>query len=274
MRRFSLVVTAMTLLAACSVSDDTAEVGDEADSVALSDANEADGGEAEAEQPEAVAVAIEESSDLYSFDYSYPEPAAAIPELREHLDGEIKAARDRLIRSARMGRAEARENGFPYNAFAEGTEWKVVADTPRFLSLSASLYSYTGGAHPNYGSNSLIWDRETDRLLQPLDLFTSPSALTDAIEGRYCEALDTERVKRRGEQFDAVDNPFDACPAVRKLTVLLGSSSGKRFDRIGLIADPYLVGPYAEGAYEITLPVTPAVLAAVRPAYRDAFAVR
>ncbi|MHA6334389.1 DUF4163 domain-containing protein [Qipengyuania sp. CAU 1752] len=274
MRRFSLVVTAVTLLAACSVSDDPEEVGDEADAAALSDAGEAGAGDGQAEQSDVSAVAVEENSDLYSFDYAYPEPAAAIPELREHLDEEMKAARDRLIRSARMGRAEARENGFPYNAFAEGTEWKVVADTPRFLSLSASQYSYTGGAHPNYGSSSLIWDRETDRLLQPLDLFTSPTALTNAIEGRYCEALDAERVKRRGEELDAVDNPFDACPAVKKLTVLLGSSSGKRFDRIGLIADPYVVGPYAEGAYEITLPVTSAVLAAVRPAYRDAFAAR
>ena len=39
MRRMSLVAAAMTLLAACSVSDDTAEVGDEADSAVLSDSD-------------------------------------------------------------------------------------------------------------------------------------------------------------------------------------------------------------------------------------------
>jgi hypothetical protein len=54
--------------------------------------------------------------------------------------------------------------------------------------------------------------------------------------------------------------------------VLLGSSDKQRFNRIGLIAAPYVAGSYAEGPYEITLPVTPAVLAAVKPEYKAAFA--
>ena len=45
-------------------------------------------------------------------------------------------------------------------------------------------------------------------------------------------------------------------------------------DRIGLIADPYVAGSYAEGAYEVTLPVTRAIIGTVKPEYRGAFAVR
>ena len=44
------------------------------------------------------------------------------------------------------------------------------------------------------------------------------------------------------------------------------------FDRIGFLIGPYAAGPYAEGSYDVTLPVTPAVIAAVKPEFRTAFA--
>ena len=53
--------------------------------------------------------------------------------------------------------------------------------------------------------------------------------------------------------------------------MILGSSDRKRFNRIGLLVGPYAAGPYAEGSYDITLPVTPAVLKAVKPEFRAAF---
>ena len=60
--------------------------------------------------------------------------------------------------------------------------------------------------------------------------------------------------------------------AIYPITLLLGSARGGRIDRIGLLADPYVAGSYAEGTYEVTLPVTPAIVRAVKPAYRTAFA--
>jgi hypothetical protein len=57
-------------------------------------------------------------------------------------------------------------------------------------------------------------------------------------------------------------------------TIFLGSSDGESFDRIGIYYAPYTAGPYAEGEFEFTLPVTKAVLDTVRPAYREAFTTR
>jgi hypothetical protein len=67
---------------------------------------------------------------------------------------------------------------------------------------------------------------------------------------------------------------FSECPPLDELVILLGSSDRQAINRIGLIAPPYVAGPYAEGSYEVTLPVTRAVLQAVKPRYRDAFATR
>jgi hypothetical protein len=148
----------------------------------------------------------------------------------------------------------------------------VVANLPRFLSLSASLYEYGGGAHGDSAFDALVWDREAKQALDPKAMFTSPAALQAALGAPWCKALKAERAKRLGPDY--ADDGFFECPAIADLTVLLGSSDRKSFNRIGLLAAPYVAGSYAEGAYEVTLPVTPSVMAAVKPAYRAAFAAR
>lgn len=223
-------------------------------------------------KPEALKVS--EDTPLYSFDFAYPVEVAAIPELKERLDSEMTKAKEKLIAQAKSAEASAREDGFPYNAYAEGTNWLVVANTPRFLSLSAAVYSYTGGAHPNSGTRTLVWDREAKRALAPVDFFTSADALEGAVRDRFCAALEKERGQRRGPEGEKVEGEFGECPPLADLTVLLGSSNGRKFNRIGLVADPYVAGPYAEGDYDITVPVTAEVLEVVRPAYKDAFAPR
>jgi hypothetical protein len=40
------------------------------------------------------------------------------------------------------------------------------------------------------------------------------------------------------------------------------------------LVPPYEAGPYAEGAYEVTLPVSAAVVAAVKGEYRPSFEVK
>ena len=67
------------------------------------------------------------------------------------------------------------------------------------------------------------------------------------------------------------DDPFSDCIDPTDSTIILGSSNGKAFDRIGVLVAPYEAGPYAEGEYEVTLPVNDAVMAAVKPDYRATF---
>ena len=156
---------------------------------------------------------------------------------------------------------------------AASWEWQVAADTPRFLSLTAKVASFGGGAHGNYGKDVLLWDRQRDVTLAPLDRFASPAALNRAISSRVCAELDRQRAQRRGMVVDKA-TPFGQCPPVEDLEVILGSADGEAFDRIGLYAAPYVAGAYAEGDYEITLPLDVAIMAAVKPQYRGAFSAR
>lgn len=206
------------------------------------------------------------------FSYSWPAKVAAIPALTQRLTAE----RDKLLAEQKAEWQESlREFGDSDCIACVNRDlqksWDVVADVPRFLSLSWELYAYTGGAHGNSGSGGLVWDREANVALAPKDLFVSEAALQDALYTRWCKALQRDRVTRLG--MEPADSSTFPCPQIAELTVLLGSSNKTHFDRVGLIADPYVAGSYAEGSYELTFPVTAEVLAAVKPEYKAAFAL-
>jgi hypothetical protein len=62
------------------------------------------------------------------------------------------------------------------------------------------------------------------------------------------------------------------CPALSELTLALADrDSNGRFDHVEVIADPYVAGSYAEGAYTVTLPLTATMLARLRPEFRTNF---
>lgn len=224
------------------------------------------------------ASAVEEENDTYSFDYAYPAAAGAIPDLAAMLDRKREDARSALEEQAGDDRAQAEANDYPYRPHSYSQEWKVVADTPGFLSLSGEFATYSGGAHGMYGLESLVWDKRAGRAMDGVDMFRSAEALDDALGEKLCEALDAQRAQRRGEPLPAGpggdDFGFDSCQHVKDATVLVGSSNGRAFDRIGIWFGPYVAGPYAEGAYELNFPVDAAVLDAVKSEYRAAFAAR
>lgn len=220
------------------------------------------------------AAASAPSADDYRFAYSYPVVAARIPTLRRWLDADKARLRVHTARGAAAERVDATRNGFPFRRFETQKVWKVVTDTPRLLSLSAQSYKYTGGAHGNSATATLVWDKASRQRLAPIALFTAPAALEAAVRTSYCQRLKAERTRRLGAAVGGgADDPFARCPAFKDLVLLLGSTDRRHIDRIGLVADPYVAGSYAEGRYEIDLPVTAALLATVKPAYRAAFSI-
>lgn len=224
--------------------------------------------------PVAKASATEVKNDNYSFEYRYPAEAAAVAPLARWLDGRRATLIAELDKDTAEFRKEAEANGFPYRAYESTTAWSVVTETPRFLSLSSEFYVYTGGAHGSPGFESIMWDKAAGQRLEPTALFISPTAIETALGPAFCDALDRQRAARRGAPVVRSDDPFNDCPKVAETTLILGSTDRRAIDRVGLLVGPYVAGPYAEGTFDITLPVTRAVLTAVKPAYREAFAAR
>ena len=88
---------------------------------------------------------------------------------------------------------------------------------------------------------------------------------------RWCDALNKAREEKRGEPVGG-GGMFDECPKLDEISIIPTDKDGNsKFERLVLIADPYVAGPYVEGDYEIDLPVTGDLIAALRSDYRESF---
>lgn len=219
------------------------------------------------------ARSVAEETDDFLFEYAYPSAAGNIDALGDLLDARLEQVRAELATTSAQARRDARGDGFPYNKHSYQGKWSVVADMPAWLSLSHEFSTYSGGAHGNYGVQSLVWDKTARRAIEGVDLFLSPAALEKALGTRFCDGLKAQR-KKKGMVMPQEASVFPDCPGIDELTVLVGSSDKRHFNRLTLYAGPYVAGSYAEGAYEVNLNVDKAVIAAVKPEYRASFRTR
>lgn len=274
MRNCLFLISLALSSAACSDSAQHTAVAERAANDALipPDAPEVP----EADQSQGVSFEDNASRDggNRTFAYSWPAEVSRIPELavrfakeRDSDLAEQKATWDRNL-------ADAPDDCVSCRGLGQEVEWKVVADLPDFLSLSADVYVYTGGAHGMYGMNSLVWDKRSKRAFDGVDMFVSSVALDNALGASLCDTLDEERAERRGGPIVRDGEWSTDCPTVSDSTVLIGSSNGQTFDRIAIYFGPYTAGSFAEGAYELNFPVTASIIDAVKPEFSSAFSVK
>ncbi|NIJ17094.1 DUF4163 domain-containing protein [Sphingobium vermicomposti] len=265
---------AALLLCACSASgpDEVANQDGPADVAATNFLNRMAGADA---PPAVTAEPFEESSKsgVLEFLYAWPAQVSAVPELRAKLRKDMTEGKADALKMAEQDRKSARESGFPFHAHSLETRWTVSADTPRFLALQSSTYSYTGGAHGMTGYKALLWDKVRRRETSFQAVMTSPTAFADAIHDRFCTGLDKARAAKRGGPIaPRGDDPFSACIDPMKEVLTLTSKSGKLIDGVTVVIGPYSAGPYSEGSYEVFLPVDAAMRNAIKTEYQDAFA--
>ena len=220
--------------------------------------------------PPPKAVKVERNSAALEFSYAWPAEAAAIAPL----DRRFRAAMDKAWREARaIVREEQKltaEQKRPFNPQFYSMAWTNAGQSKRLLSLQSDHGEFTGGAHPNSSYGALLWDRALAREVKLHALFRNPAGLSAATRNAYCKALDAERLKRR--EGEKLDGDFSACPKFSELAIApVDSNKDGRFDTIDFVASPYTAGPYVEGEYDISLPVTAALIAALKPHYRAAF---
>jgi hypothetical protein len=212
-------------------------------------------------------------SKLIDFKYGWSREANVIPALVRRFTADMRKARESLSAAAQVDATERKKLGYPFHPYQQITSITTAGQTPRLLSLSIETYAFTGGAHGNSGTSPLLWDRRLGREIKVDALFSRAGALTRLTRTAYCKALDIERLKRR--QGQKLGGEFDQCPKFTDLAILpADTNKNGRFDRIRLIASPYVAGPYSEGEYDVALPVDRALVAAARPQYRASFEVQ
>ena len=220
----------------------------------------------------------EYKSKYAEVDYSWSPEAAAVPALVRRLRAELAKTQASSIECGKAETAVRQEtdSGLKSLACSSSTKITTSGQSARLLSLTREHWAFTGGAHGNGATNALLWDRKLGKEVRFGSLFSPANGYARALRGPYCRALDEERKKRRGSGYQpGAVAEFDACPKFSDLALIPADSNrNSRFDRIHVVAAPYTAGSFAEGEYDIVLPVTRALTSALKPEYRASFEVQ
>lgn len=219
----------------------------------------------------AAPVAIESESKDLSFGYRWSSEAQAVPELARRFRSDAAIRKAEMLRMAAAEKAFRKTAKLDWNGLNFSRAWETLGQSTHLLSLVSTTSAYTGGAHPNTNTRGLLWDRRSRREVPLASLLRAGQSWDGAIRQPFCVLLDRERTKRRQEPVKRGEWPSQ-CPALKELTLALADTNrNARFDHLEIIADAYVAGSYAEGRYEISLPLTATMLGRLKPAYRAGF---
>lgn len=189
------------------------------------------------------------------------------PELHRRLWRADRAELAKFAAEAKSQRDELRREGMKPPQFSRELSWEVSATSPRLVSLAGTWYEYSGGAHPNHGYRMLLWSVAAKHELKRAALFKPPSKADAAIDRALCRGIAKARADKQVE-VDADYLKIWPCPKFRTAKfALLPSRSAGGFGGFEFLFDPYEIGSYAEGEYEVVLPQ-----AAMRPVLTQAWA--
>ena len=149
----------------------------------------------------------------------------------------------------------------------------TALETGKLVSLKRVDFDYSGGAHPNTLTSGILWDKALKRRLGLADLFRKNTDLA-ILDQALCSAINAAKRARVPDSVSVPLNgpPGNSCPLAADTAFVLapGTVNGKAAGLIFFIG-AYQVGPYAEGAYEIAIPVT-GFRSLLAVAYADDFA--
>lgn len=210
-------------------------------------------------------VCIGRLTPSYGFAFLYTAEAAREPALIRLLRAEARRSEAWIAARGRDWARERAENGGELMPLSYEEGWEVDAATPALIAASANIMHYTGGAHGGIEFKAMVIDRRTGRRIALGDLFADRARGLALLQQAFCRALTGEVRERRGDA-----EPGPDCPSVADQPVSLAAEGG-RITAFYAMLNPYVVGSYAEGPYEFSVPVTAEIAALIRPRYRAAF---
>ena len=264
------IASLAVLLAACSGSGAAERTADDASGDRVTGQAPAQPTPPTPPKPDpATAIHVSEETDRIDYELTIPAEAAALPNLKGRLTQDAQKARASTLAEQADYARDFPEAG--NKTFGVQHNWRTVGQTDRLLSLVLDVSGYTGGAHGNAGTIPLLWDRQADREVPLAALFTSKDKALATLRPQYCRALDKAREEKSGTPVVPDGTAFTQCPPFSDLTVAPAGNVGGKFSRILLVADPYVAGSWAEGEYEIDLPIPAAMVPFIKAEWTPSF---
>lgn len=152
----------------------------------------------------------------------------------------------KMLSDAKFDHSERAKYGatfFP--AFEDNSDIYVRRADSLVVSLLEFGSSYMGGAHGMYGFTGKTFDTYTGKEMQLADVFTSPTAMTDAIKQQLM--FDYPKASFQGSNGASMRNMVDQLAKEGHLFWTMDPRG------VTFYFNPYILGSYAEGVFTTTL---------------------
>lgn len=223
-----------------------------------------------------VTVTFEESSDEHKADdgtvlltTSTQMPVVSIEggeEAAEKINADIREYFDTFSYDETLSMAKEDytaslgEDGWEFHGYSTDISSEVTRMDDAVVSFRITPYSYTGGAHGNYGSVCKNYSAKTGELLSLEEIAGDYDTFHAAVLDYISDLAETSAYK---------DKLYDT-PAKDDLDSTLFQEESWLFTRSGIsfLAAPYVLGPYASGEIAFMLPYEKAYELGLKEDYR------
>ncbi len=176
---------------------------------------------------------------------------------------------------------------FANRQFELRLDFKLVAQTPAFLSVRETGMADTGGAHPNPVEAAFVFDRKAGKLIALDDLFADADAARRALANFAHDALlkklmanapkpgegSPEAIREwkvnTAQMLDDGTKPTTVNYSV--FVVRAGATADAPSPGLTLVFPPYQVAPYVYGTQRVEVPAS-VFTKLLKPAYASDFA--
>jgi hypothetical protein len=197
-----------------------------------------------------------EKSPLVETHLRVPAGAMAIAPLKDRILTLDRADVD----EAKADAKEDKEDNPSFHPYNIDTVWRVTFENAAVISLSGETNADTGGAHPNQGFQTIVWDKKANRavpiedLFQPDQVKTALAAVADAA-GKAWTKLYTERSGQSpGKDADLVETGIGATPGKLKTYALTYAKGGATANGIVLLYGAGQAWPHVLGDFQVAVP--------------------
>jgi len=213
-----------------------------------------------------------EKTPLYELRLRVPAAAMDIPPLRDKIMGMYKTDASQAKSDAKDDK-DGNPSFSPYNI---DSNWRVTFENSAVLSLSEEIYADTGGAHPNGGFQTIVWDKKAGRAL-PIEALFAPgqagpalAAIADAATGAWTKIYTQRSGQKPGPDGDTAKEGIGPDPQKLKTYALTYAKGQTSANGIVLLYGAGQVWPHVLGEFRLSVPVT--VFAKyLAPASKDVF---
>jgi hypothetical protein len=197
-----------------------------------------------------------EKTPLVELHLRVPANAMAIAPLKERILALYKSDADQAKADAK----DDKDGNPSFHPYSIDTIWRLTFENETVASLSGETNADTGGAHPNQGFATIVWDKKAGRavtieaLFVPDQVKPALQAIADAAAKSWTRIYTQRAGQKPGADTDLADAGIGADPEKLKTYALIYAKGQTSANGIVLLFGAGQVWPHVLGDFRVAVP--------------------